>query len=141
MAIDTFKLYCAKMKHPLYIKITKPEQNDYSLFTHYEIRVPDEENGEKGPYNYVHESILVGKQVVEWQEVPDLLKAYSANTRDEDVAMDRIHPAPDGEFSAEQEVVVLTFLRKDKAKELILSDDYDNTPQSIESEELDQFEN
>ena len=124
MPIDTVKYYNPKMKEPVYVKITTPQQNSYDIFKEYEIRIRDEENGEEGPYNYIHEAVLIAKTECKWSKLPDILKAYVANTRDVDEALKRIHPrGNDGSFDADDEVVILVFLRKERAKGLIGSDD------------------
>lgn len=124
MAIDTETEYNPRLQHPLYVKIIPEDHNDYELWEEYEIRVPDEENGEEGPYNYIFEAILVGMEIGEWQSIPALLKAYTANTRDGQEAQKRIHPlGREGSFDPDDELAVLIFLRKDETKEFILSED------------------
>jgi hypothetical protein len=124
MPIDTVKYYNPKMKEPAYVKITTPHQNSYDIFKEYEIRIRDEENGEEGPYNYMHEAVLIAKTECEWSKVPDILKAYVANTRDVGEALKRIHPrGSDSSFAAGDEVVILVFLRSQLAKDLLVSGD------------------
>ena len=138
MAIETVKLYYPKMKHPVYARLALPERNDYTVFNEYEIRVPDQDNGEDGPYNYIHEAVLIAKTVCKWSKVPDILKAYVANTRDADEALERIHPrGSDGSFDADDEVVILVFLRKERAKEMIMSDEKIIDPQSLAVSSVD----
>lgn len=120
MPIHTEETYDPVMNHPIYVSITIPEQNKYTLWDGYEIRIPDEEGGDDGPYNYVYDAILVGKEVAEWGEVPDLLKGYTAKSKFPDEIEQNIHPlGEDGEFSDDDEVVVLIFLRKGATKKFI----------------------
>lgn len=139
MAIDTFKYYHPKMKQLIYGKITTERQNDYTLFNEYEIRVPDEENGDEGPYNYTHNTILIGKEVVEWSDVPDLFIAYTAKARDREEAVERIHPGKEGSFDSDDEVLLLLFMRVDEAKKFILNEEKIHTPQSIEASEREEY--
>jgi len=140
MAIETVRVYHPKMKHPLYARLTVPERNDYTVFNEYEIRVPDEENGEEGPYNYVHDVILIAKQTVLWAELPGLLTGYVANTRDTEEAIRRIHPlGEDGSFDDDDELVLLVFMRTDATKNYILSDEETLTAQDGKVSELEEY--
>lgn len=135
MPIDTERFYNPKMKCPLYAKLALEEFNDYTLFGEYEIRVPDEENGEEGPYNYVFNAILIAKEKVKWSEIPNLVTAYIANTRDIDEAVERIHPASEhGSFKPDDELLLLIFMREDEAKTFVVRDNNTITPQEIEAE-------
>lgn len=141
MPIDTVRYYNPTMKEPVYVKITTPRQNTYDVFKEYRIRIADEEDGDEGPYNYIHEAVLISKEECEWNKVPDLLKGYVANTRDPNTALARIHPkGEDGSFDNDDEVVILVFLRKDKAKDLILSDNNVMDPQKGSIERIDDYE-
>ena len=123
MPIDTEKEYNPLLEHPLYVKIIPNEQNTYKLWDEYEIRIPDEEGGDDGPYNYMFESILVGKEIAKWGDIPGILKAYTGRTRDAQEAMEKIHPlGADGSFDADDELAVLIFLRMDQTKEFITMD-------------------
>lgn len=120
MAIDTEEEYDPRLDHPLYTKIIPPEHNDYELWEEYQIRIPDEEKGEEGPYNYAFDAILVGKEIATWEEIPNLLKAYTAKERDAQTAMMKIHPGADADyFNPDDELAVLFFLREDQTKEFI----------------------
>lgn len=124
MPIDTEERYNPKMKCPLYVKLTYERFNDYTLFNEYSIRIPDEENGEDGPYYYVFDTVLVAKQTVKWSEIPNIVTAYVAKTRDAQTAIERIHPlGEEGEFEPDEELLLLVFLRIGEAKEYIMSDD------------------
>lgn len=123
MVIDTEEEYVARLNHPLYVKIIPPEHNDYTLFKEYEIRIPDDERGDDGPYNYVFEAILVGITESTWGKIPGLLKAYTAKTRDAQEAEQIIHPlGVEGSFDADDELAVLFFLRKDETKKFITTE-------------------
>lgn len=123
MPIDTESEYNPRLDHPLYVKITPPNQNDYTLFNEYEVRVPDEDGGDDGPYNFIFEALLVGKEIVEWSEIPGLLKAYAANTQELEDAVNAIHPlGSEGTFAMDDELAVLFFLRKDETKKYITTD-------------------
>jgi len=133
MPIHTEEEYHPVMNHPIYVSITLPEQNKYTLWDNYEIRVPDEENGDDGPYNYVYDAILVGKSVEEWGEIPDIFKGYVAKSKHRDEIENHIHPlGEDGEFDDDDKVAVLTFLRKGATKRFITSDA--QHPQAVEQE-------
>ena len=123
MSIDTEKEYDPLLEHPLYVKIIPEEHNTYELWDKYEIRIPDEEGGEDGPYNYVFDAILVGKEIEEWGYIPAILKAYAARTRDAQEALERIHPlGEEGSFNGDDELAVLIFLRIDQTKKFITMD-------------------
>lgn len=123
MAIDTEREYNPVLDHPLYTKIVPDDQNEYELWEEYEIRVPDEERGDDGPYNYVFDAILVGIEKAKWGEIPPLLKGYTTDTRDAQEAIEKIHPfGADGSFEDDDELVVLIFLRIDQTKEFITTD-------------------
>lgn len=124
MPIDTVTDYIPKYALPLYTKITSPEMNDYTVGKEYEIRIDDpdrnEEKGGDGPYNYIHEVLLIGKREATWGELEALTLAFDAHTKRKDEAIDRI--ATSNSIRTDEEVVVLFFLRKDKTKEWIQSD-------------------
>lgn len=123
MAIDTETEYNPRLDHPLYVKIIPERHNDYTLWNEYSVRIPDEDRGEEGPYNYAFDAILVGKEIEVWKDIPALLKAYTAKTRDGDEALSTIHPRGDeGSFNPEDELAVLVFLRIDETKEYITTD-------------------
>lgn len=123
MPIDTEEEYDPRLMHPLYCKIIPDNHNDYQLWEEYEVRIPDDDAGEDGPYNYVFEAVLVGKFNERWESIHPLLKAYTARTRDAQDAHDIIHPlGEDGSYSADDELTVLFFLRTDETKEFITMD-------------------
>lgn len=123
MPIDTETDYEPRLQHPLYTKIIPPEHNTYTIGDEYEIRIPNDEKGDDGPYWYAFEAVLVGKERLMWSEIPPLLKAYTAKTRDGIEAKNKIHPSgADGDFDADDELLVLFFLRKDETKEFIKAD-------------------
>lgn len=123
MPIDTEEEYDPLLEHPLYVKIIPEHQNTYKLWDKYEIRIPDEESGDEGPYNYVFDAILVGKETELWGDIPNILKAYTARTRDGQEALERIYPlGADGSFDNDDELAVLIFLRIDQTKKFITMD-------------------
>lgn len=124
MPIDTEGEYNPRLQHPLYCKIIPDNHNDYQLWQEYKIRIPDDEAGDDGPYNYAFEAILVGHEIETWESIHPLLKAYTAKTRDSSKALKQIHPlGDDGSFDADDELAVLFFLRTDETKEFITSED------------------
>jgi len=123
MPIDTERDYNPRLDHPLYCKIVPDDHNDYTVFNEYEVRIPDEEQGDDGPYNYVFDAILVAIEIATWDEIPALLKGYVAKERDGAEALRKIHPHDDAkEFDDDEELAVLFFLRKDETKKFITSE-------------------
>lgn len=123
MALETESDYNPRLDHPLYTKIVPPNQNSYELFKEYTIRIPDEDRGDDGPYNEAFDALLVGIEEVTWSEIPALLKAYTAKERDARKAEEAIHPlGSDGNFSDDDELLVLFFLRTDETKKYITTD-------------------
>lgn len=124
MAIDTLRGYVPKLALPLYTRITREHQNDYEVGKKYSMRVDDEqrqqEKGGKGPYNYTHEAILVAKEHMTLDEIPDILLAFEAHTSSRSEAIDWLSPS-EGSYDDEEELVVLLFLRLDKAVEWVRS--------------------
>ena len=123
MPIDTERAYDPRLDHPLYCKIVPDTHNDYTVFSEYEIRIPDEEHGGEGPYNYVFNAVLVGKELATWAKIPGLLKGYVAKERDAEEALKTIHPEGDaGGFDDDEKLGVLFFLRIDETKKFITSE-------------------
>lgn len=125
MAIDTHTHYIPQHTLPLYTKIVPPEFNDYKLWEEYDIRYDDEvrakESEGRNTFNYAHECVLVGKSVTEFGKVHPLMMAFCGHSRDSEDAVRRI--CAGGErYDDDREVAILTFIRKDKAKEFILED-------------------
>lgn len=125
MPIDELVKYWPKIKLPVYTKITDPKYNDFDVGNEYRMRIEDperlEEKDESGPYNYIHECILIAKEETQLSELSNLLIAFDAHTRDRDNALYRL--GSDNEtWGDDKNVVLLVFLRKDAAKEFITSD-------------------
>lgn len=122
MAIDTAGEYVPEMNLPVYLKLTPPEQNSYELMKKYDVRIPDaprqEEKGGSGPYNYIHECILVGKTELEWREVPDVLLAVLGHTVSRSDAVETVCVG-EGEYEDDRELLLLSFLRLDRAQEFV----------------------
>lgn len=129
MAIETVQWYHPKHKLPVYTRITGAGQNSYELGDTYEIRIEDNERasekGDKPPYNYTHEAILVGEWSVKLSDVPNILLAFDANTDSRKDALKRVVPGSPP-YPDDKEMLVLTFLRTDAAKEFVM-----NGPESI----------
>lgn len=128
------------MSHAIYVKITIPEENDYNLWDEYEIRIADKENSDEGEYNYLHEAILISAVEEYWSNIPALLKGYVAKTRKMEKVIEKIHPlGENGSFDHDDEVVVLIFLRTDKAKDFIVSDTNVLHPQEADEVEIKDY--
>lgn len=123
MAIDTVSMYHPAMKFPLWMKITTTHQNSYDLGNEYEIRIEDAERnrdkGGSGPYNYIHEAVLVGKWQTEVGDIHPIVLGFCGNTQSQKEAIQSIQGSSRG-LDSSSKVYVLTFLRKDIAKEMIL---------------------
>jgi hypothetical protein len=126
MAIETIEWYHPKHKLPIYTRIVPPEQNSYEVGDTYEIRIEDpkraEEKGDKRPYNYTHEAILIGVWSLTVSEIPGMLLALDANTSSRQEALNRTVPGSEP-YPEDREMAVLTFLRKDAAKEFVLNEE------------------
>lgn len=125
MAIDTLRSYGPKLALPLYTRITRERVNDYKVGKKYEMRIEDperqEEKGGRGPYNYTHPALLVGKEEYLFGEVPDVLLAFDAHTTSRSEAKDWLSPSDPG-YEDDTEVVVLFFLRLDETEEWVKGD-------------------
>lgn len=117
MAIDTIHMLHPKLALPVYTKIIGPRFNSYTVGNIYEMRLSDEERakerGQKPPFNYVHDSLLIAKEKMALEDVPDILLAFDKNTQMKDEAMNAT-------FDNKGEVLVLVFLRLDKAKDFVM---------------------
>lgn len=124
MAIETVTFYHPGMRHPLWLKVTTPRQNDYTVGKKYEIRVEDKDRasseGVMSDYNYAHEALLVGKWIEELQDVPQEVLGYASNSDKWSEVKDILFPWADDESGLPDEVVILCFLRIDKAEELVV---------------------
>jgi hypothetical protein len=125
MPIDTHSGYYPLMKFPMYAKVTKPEMNDYEVGNEYEMRIEDpertEEKRESGPYNWVHDALLIAKENRRWGDVSDIEIALFGHSRDREEAVRRICVG-DEEYEDDEGVVILVFIRVDKAKEIVMED-------------------
>lgn len=119
MPIDTEEVYTPQMNLPVYLKLIPPEHNNYEMNKKYDIRIPDaqrqDEKGGDGPYNYAHECLCVGTQELTWSEVSDVLLAVLAHTPSRSEAIETICIG-DGEYDGTRELVLVTFIRLDRAK-------------------------
>lgn len=141
MGIDGVSAYIPKHTLPIYTKITDPKFNDYSIGEKYKMRVEDQkrqdEKGETGSFNYTHEAILISKEEMKFEDVPGILIAFDGHSRDAEEAIDTICPG-EGSWDGDKDVVMLIFLRVDKAKEWIMSDaEVIEPPTSVKDHEDD----
>lgn len=121
MAIDTLRWYHPLQTGVVYIKLGFPRHNDYKVGETYEMRIADNRGGGSKAYEYPHEAVLVGKEKYIVEDMPNILLATLSNRKSKSDALEilglrgePLHP--------DDEVYVLTFIRTDKAKELVLSD-------------------
>lgn len=125
MPIDELINYWPKTKLPVYTKIADPKYNDFQIGHEYEMRIEDpkrvEEKGDSGPYNYVHECILIAKEEMKLGKLPGLLLAFDTHTQEKEKALKRLSPGEEL-WNDDTDIVLLIFLRKDIAKEFVLSD-------------------
>lgn len=121
MAIETTAAYVPKFQLPMYTMIRDPRFNDYRVGDKYDIRIEDEERQEEkggsGPYSYIHQALLVGKQEYEYGMLPDVLMAFDAHTKSRKDAREFICPGDD--CDEDRTFVVLFFVRLDKIPEWI----------------------
>ena len=114
--------YSPKHALPIYTKITPEGFNDYTVGDKYDMRIDDSdrqnEKGGEGPYNYVHECLLISKEVMEFGDVPDILIAFDGYSKSREEALERISPG-DTPIENDRVIELLVFLRLDKAKEFI----------------------
>lgn len=121
MGIETLRWYHPLYNSPVYIKLGFPQHNDYKVGESYDMRVADSEKSGGEAYSYPHKAILVGKEEYVAEDLPDLLVAVLANTRSKGDALQMLNPT-DKPLPPDREVLLLTYLREDKAKELVTSD-------------------
>lgn len=126
MAIETVKWYHPQMRLPLWAKLEVKERNLYKVGKTYDIRVKDiqrqEEQGGEGPYNYTHQSVLVAKREVKYGDIDPVMLALLGNHKNPEEVKDRLSLGIDGDIE-DEELVLLIFMRIDKAKEMVVSDD------------------
>lgn len=124
MAIDTVSMYHPGMKFPLWLKVSTPKQNDYKEGETYEIRIEDSDRAEEqeggNTFNYTHEAILVGKWERKLDEVPREVLGYAANADTWGKTKERLFPHVSGVNDLPETVLVLCFLRIDRAMELVM---------------------
>lgn len=124
MPIDELIHYLPKIKLPIYTKVTDPRYNDFEIGNVYEMRIDDpervEKKGESGPYNYIHDCILIAKEETTLGKIPALLLAFDTHSRNKKNALQRL--SSEELWADDKEVVLLVFLRKDVTKEFVMSD-------------------
>lgn len=139
MGIDTLPNYHPLYQYPVYLKIVPPEHNDYTVGDSYDMRIEDNDRQnaeeESGPYNYVHETLLVGIEEYEFGNIPPLMLALLGNSKNRGDALETVGIG-EGGYSDDREVLLLTFLRKDAAKELVESGE-DIIPSSFGKESVE----
>lgn len=124
------------MKLPLYTQIDDPRFNTYDVGEVYQIRIEDEERADEtdqdGPFNYVHDALLVAKQEMKLGDLPGPLLGFDLNAQSASEAEDRYPP---GGTDDNRDVVLLVYLRLDKAKEFVSQ----NPMESLEKTEVESF--
>lgn len=140
MAIDTFSMYHPKMSLPVYTKVTDPRHNDYQIGNVYEMRIDDEARAKKrnikGPHNWLHEALLIAKRDCKFGELEDVILAFDAKTKSREEAIERISPDI-ATWPDDKEVCLLIFLRVDKAKEFVTSEQ-DIIPMTFRKDDAEQ---
>lgn len=121
MALETLRWYHPLSAGAVYIKIGFPKHNSYKVGRDYDMRLADPEETDEGVYKDAHESVLVGKEEYTVENIPNILLALLSNTRSRQDALQRLGIGDDP-LDPSREVYLLTFLRKDKAKEMVVSD-------------------
>lgn len=129
MAIETVTQYNPSYTLPLYIVIKRANRAENGdVGDKFDIRIEDkerqDEKGGKGPYNYMHESILIAQRICKWRELKDITKAYLAHSRDREDVHSFTHPSEDGEWKEDDEVMLRVFIRLDAARDFIINDEY-----------------
>lgn len=117
MAIDTISQMHPKLALPVYTEIVSPQSNTYEVGEIYDRRIEDSERAmerdQEGPYNYIHDALLISKRKINIDEVPNILLAFDKDTEYRNEALEKIH-------TVNGEVLILVFLRIDKAKGMVL---------------------
>lgn len=139
MGIDTLPHYNPMYQYPFYLKLIPPEHNDYKVGSKYDMRVEDGERqrdkGGSGPYRYIHEAVLIGKQEYKFEDVPNILIAVLGDSKSRSEALERITPKGTP-YPDDRELVLLTFLRLDAAKDFV-ENDKDIIPSDMSKESVE----
>jgi hypothetical protein len=124
MAIETVQQYNPKHKLPVYTHISLPGHNDWSVGDKYDVRIQDKERqkekGGSGPYNYIHEAVLIAKEQMKYGDVSRIMLGFDAHTTSKSEAEERIFPDIE-DMDEDTEVVVLVFMRLDRVKDFVTS--------------------
>ena len=67
-------------------------------------------------------AVLISKETMEWQDIPQIIKAFDAKTLHKEEAEQTIHPNDD-KYDADEELNVLVFMRTENVKEYINDND------------------
>lgn len=126
MPIDTLRDWYPKLQLPLYTRITTPEQNSYEVGGKYDMRVEDrerqEELGGRGPYTYPHEALLVAREEMKLEDIPDELLGFDTHNTSKKEAVREVFPADFYKGAYEREMVILIFLRLDATRDWVLGE-------------------
>lgn len=124
MPIETVERYTPKHKLPIYTKIGLPGHNDWEVGERYNVRVEDpkrrEERGDTGPYNPLHEAVLIAKEQMVYGDLSRILFGFDSHTTSKSEAEERVFPNPD-DVDEDTDIVLLVFMRLDKVKEFVSS--------------------
>lgn len=124
MAIETIDQSNPIFTLPVYIKITSEEYNGYEVGKSYDVREGED-------VEYVHRATLISKQEKLMSNLTDIEMAFAGCSTDKGVVLERAFPF---DYEPDREVVVLTFIRHDKAQEFIEDNNYD--PEDIDITDL-----
>lgn len=121
---------------PVYTEIIDSRINVYEIGEVYEVIIEDPdramERGQEPPYNYAHKAILIDKRDIDLDKESDLLLAFDLLTRSRNEAMEKL-------IGDKQQMVLLVFLRIDKAKGIVTDGleavHKDMTKESLEPEQ------
>ena len=135
----TMPALTTQMDMPIYVKITDEHEHKYQIGKPYEVQVlanPDEPKGTHSDrYQVIHDGFFIGKQVMKLEDVPDMLLAYAADTKSRKEAIERLKKKRRA-WSEQTEIVVLFFMRFDKAKEMVMQD---AEPEEPDLSEMDTY--
>lgn len=117
MPIDTINQDIPIFTLPVYIKISEENRNDYKVGEVYKVR-------EGRDVEYTFKSTLISKETKEMSELTEVEMAFAGCSTDERVVLERAIPF---DYEEDKEVIVLTFIRHDKALDFIENNNYDPT--------------
>lgn len=122
MPIDHMNRYYPKLALPLYTKIADPKMNEYNVGEKYDIRLEDRERqherGGTGPFNYIHEALLIMKEETTWGEIDDIVIAFDSHSVKRSEAEKRLFPHLE-KVEDDYGVEFCIFLRLDMVKDFV----------------------